>query len=113
MMTTSYSEILARNIRIARARGRVSQEATGMRMSSLGFTAWHRQTMGKAERGERRLTAEEILGLAVVLETSVGALLSPEADDGAVAFPAGMAVGAVSVRRSVRGTRDDGIAWQD
>ena len=36
-------------------------------MRALGFTNWHRQTMGKVERGDRRLLAVEVMALARVL----------------------------------------------
>ena len=45
------------------------------RMRSLGFSAWIRQTVGTAERGRRRITAEEMVGLAQALGAPVAALL--------------------------------------
>ena len=67
--------------------------------------------MGKVERAERRLTAEEIYGLAWALETSVGALMKPTDDDKHVEFPSGASLAAVSVQRSVAGGNDGGVRW--
>ena len=65
-------------------------------MRALGYTSWHRQTMGNVERGERRLTAEEMFGRAHALQTTIAALMNPVPDDKVVEFPAGPAA-AVSV----------------
>lgn len=73
----AYKDLLARNLRAARAAARISQADVGRRMHELGFTAWRRQTMGNAERGTRRLTAEEMLGLCAALECPLGALVLP------------------------------------
>ena len=66
---------LAANIRAARARKRLQQSDVVTGMHALGFTEWHRQTVSRVERGERRVLAEEICALATVLETSVAALM--------------------------------------
>ena len=67
---------LAANIRAARARKRLQQSDVVAGMRALGFSEWHRQTVSRVERGERRVLAEEICALATVLETSVAALMS-------------------------------------
>ena len=46
-------------------------------MRALGFTSWLRQTMSTVEKGRRRVTAEEILALALVLGTDVTMLMLP------------------------------------
>ena len=61
-------------------------------MRALGYDTWHRQTMGKIERAERRITAEEVLGLAYALETSIAALMAPEDGDQVVDFPSGATI---------------------
>lgn len=103
MAPTVYSDVLARNIRAARNRHRLGQATVVARMRALGYTSWHRPTIGNVERGERRVTAEEILGLAEALGTSVGALMAPVEDDKIVEFPSGAAVTVEHVRESVRG----------
>jgi hypothetical protein len=91
----AYTNLLASNISAARAatRPKLSQADVGERMHALGFTAWRRQTMGNAERGTRRLTAWEILGLCAALECPPGALLLPvRSGSQDVSLPAGQLV---------------------
>jgi len=88
--------ILARNIAAARVRLRLQQSDLADRMRDLGWK-WVRQTVGEVENDRRRLTAEEVLGLAIALETTVARLMSPLWEDEWVLLPAGMSlrVGAV------------------
>ena len=72
----TYGEILAANFRAARARCALDQEEVAARMRALGYSKWRYQTVGVAEKGKRRLAAEEIIGLARALETTIGALMS-------------------------------------
>jgi transcriptional regulator with XRE-family HTH domain len=110
--TTPYDTVLARNIRAARTRKGLGQTAVVERMRALGHTAWHRQTMGNVERGDRRVTAEEIFALSEALETSIGALMAPIADDDSVSFPSGGTMTVDHVRRSVFLGRNDGeVKW--
>jgi transcriptional regulator with XRE-family HTH domain len=81
MVPTNYSEGLLENIRATRARKKLDQADVSERMRKLGYTSWHRQTLGKVERGERRLAASEILGLALALGTNMSVLLSGPPDD--------------------------------
>jgi transcriptional regulator with XRE-family HTH domain len=76
MAPTSYSDVLLENLRAARARKQLDQADVSERMRALGYASWHRQTLGKVERDERRLTAAEVLGLALALETSMSVLLA-------------------------------------
>ena len=69
-------EAIIDNVRAYRARRRLDQADVVMAMRALGYTNWHRQTMSKVERGERRLLAEEIIGLARVLATFPAHLLA-------------------------------------
>jgi hypothetical protein len=80
-------------------------------MRALGYTAWLYQTVGNVEKGKRRVTAEEVLGLGEALETSVGRLMSPDADDKPVNFPSGGVVSVVHVQLSVRGRNDGSVQW--
>jgi hypothetical protein len=110
-MPRTYAEVLTLNVRAARVRIGLEQDPAARRMRALGFTAWRRQTVAGVERGERRLLAEEILGLAIALETSIGALLDPGPDDKRVQLPGGGVVPRGSVMRSVRHTNDGAVTW--
>lgn len=112
-MAQTYDQILARNLRAARARlGPLGQESVATRMRALGHTSWLRQTVSSAEKGRRRLSAAEVFALALVLETSVSALLTATADDEAVAFPTGQ-LGYQSVVKLVSGFTDKSVRWKD
>jgi transcriptional regulator with XRE-family HTH domain len=69
-------ETIASNLRAYRARRRISQRDVAQQMQALGFTAWQGPTVSLAENGQRRVTAEELMGLARVLETFPAHLLS-------------------------------------
>ena len=87
----TYPALIARNVRAARAAAYISQDDLAVRMQNLGFTEWRRQTVSNTERGKRRLTCEEALGLMVSLETSLEAVLwPPEGQD--VLLPGGQSV---------------------
>lgn len=108
----AYDEVVARNIRGYRSRNDIGQERLAARMRALGFTAWLRQTVSKTEKGERRLTAAEVNGLAWALEVSIAELLEPAPGDKQVEFPGGAFLGAASVAASVRGVNDGSIEWK-
>jgi hypothetical protein len=111
-MAQTYDQILARNLRAARARlGPLGQESVATRMRALGHTSWLRQTVSSAEKGRRRLSAAEVFALALVLETSVSALLTATPDDEAVAFPTGQ-LGYQSVAALVSGFTDKAVRWE-
>jgi hypothetical protein len=80
-------------------------------MRALGFTAWHRQTMGNVERGERRLLAEELHGLSRALGISLQALIAPSPEDKTVEFPSGESIAVASVQQSAAGIPDDAVSW--
>jgi transcriptional regulator with XRE-family HTH domain len=113
MAPDTYGEILASNIRAARSRVDIGQENLAARMRALGYSAWIRQTVGATERGRRRPTAEEIAGLALALETTIGRLMQPVDEDQAVELQqGGPSVPVNTVRLSVVGRWIDGeIAW--
>lgn len=112
MTATPYADVLARNIRAARSRVDINQETLAGRMRALGFSAWFRQTVANVEKGKRRVTAEEILGLGYAMETSMSALIRATEDDGLVSFPSGTVIAAVSVRRSAEGRNDGSVRWE-
>lgn len=109
---TSYGAVLASNVRAARTRAGLTQEVLADRMRLLGFTAWLYQTVGNVEKVKRRLTAEEILGLALALETTMPALMGASDHDDLVDLPGGQVVGAVTVERLAgRGVNDRSMRW--
>jgi transcriptional regulator with XRE-family HTH domain len=81
-------EMLAANLRAARARAGLGQELVAARMRAFGYGEWRYQTVGVVEKGKRRVMAEEIMALAWVLETNLPALMSPTGSDD-VRFPSG------------------------
>jgi transcriptional regulator with XRE-family HTH domain len=111
MADASYGDVIARNVRAVRARRKLDQSRVVTRMRALGFPKWHRQTLSKAERGERRLLAEELLAMAYALETSIEALVAPAADDrGYIRLGEG-AVHMQHAAARVRGVGDGAIRW--
>lgn len=110
----SYGDVVAANIRAARARIRLSQQGLTDRMRALGFDAWFYQTVGNIERGHRRVTAEEIHGLSWALETTIPVLTGPGPDEDGVVLPSGDVIGAESVRLLCgRGRNDGAVTWKD
>lgn len=88
----SYRAVLAGNIAAERARRRLNQTALAAEMTDLGF-GWIRQTVTEVEKGTRRVTAEEVLGLAVVLEVPVDVLMFPSpGGPPEVTLPGGQAI---------------------
>jgi transcriptional regulator with XRE-family HTH domain len=112
MAPTPYGEVLARRIRSARAAKRLGQESLATRMQALGFDGWTRQTVGSTEKPTRRVTAAEVVGLALALETSVPTLLAAVPDDEAVAFPDGELT-VESITKLVTGINDHSVTWED
>jgi transcriptional regulator with XRE-family HTH domain len=102
-VATPYADVLARNVRAARARARIGQAEVAAVMSKMGFGAWVRQTVTKVERGERRLTAEEVLGLSIALRTTIAALMMPQNEDNGIMLPSGYILPGSSVQASVSG----------
>lgn len=96
---TTFSEVLCKNIRAARARAGITQGETFEGMRRLGYAEWHRATVGNVENGSRRVLASELLGLAIVLETTVMRLMTPISDDGPIELPSGMTVSVEAIAR--------------
>lgn len=113
MAPTIYADVLRRNIRALRVRAGLHQGLVVERMRALGYTSWHRQTMGNVERGERRVMAEEIFGLAVALQTTIAALMSPVPDDKVVEFPSSPPVSVWSVQQLLHGMNVGLVAWKE
>jgi len=66
---------IAANVRAWRARADLTSAVVAERMRELGFGTWLSQTVSVAEHGKRRITAEEIYGLAIALNTTTAALM--------------------------------------
>lgn len=111
MADASYSDVIARNIGAVRARRRLDQGRVVARMKALGFPNWHRPTLGKVERGERRLFAEELLALAYALDTSIEALMAPATDEHGYIRLGDGAVHMEHAAARVRGVSDGAIRW--
>jgi len=91
MRAIPYSELIARNLRAARAAAKLTQDDVAERMNALGFT-WWAQTVSRVENNHREVTVAEILGLAVALETGITGLMHPAADWQHVTLPDGFEV---------------------
>ena len=115
MAPTTYTTVLGKNIRAARTRLGISQRRTVERMRGLGFTAWHGPTIGNVERGERVPRADELLGLAICLETSVQRLASPLREDSSIELPSGQPLRVVTLEGYVTGEwiTDERILWHE
>lgn len=112
MAALSYDEILAANLRAARARVKLDQAVVVERMRALGYTTWHRQTMGKIERGDRRLLAGEVMALAWVLGVTIFELMKPAESAGLVEFPSGERIAAHSIAASLGAYNDGAVTWE-
>jgi hypothetical protein len=105
-MPQSYRDVLAWNVTAQRAKLRLGGPSVAARMQALGFKTWHRQTVSSAETGERVIYADELLGLALSLQTTVLALITPPSDVPTVTLPSGDLI----VRERV--TANDGtVGW--
>lgn len=88
-MAIPYMDLVASNVRLARAAAELSQEDVAARMRALGFGEWRRQTVGSTEKGRRRLLLAEALGLMVAFETDLETLLYPQKEFVSISLPAG------------------------
>lgn len=93
----SYRQVLSDNIAAERGRRHLTQTALARLMAGCGFTTWARQTVTDIERGGRRVTVEEMLGLAVVLRVPVGRLLYPPDGTPEVTLPGGQVLPAATL----------------
>jgi hypothetical protein len=81
------------------------QGALARRMRRVGWR-WYPQTVSEAEAGRRAIRAEELLGLAVALETTPWALMAAPRDLAAVALPSGDQIPAQRIS-----VIDDSVTW--
>jgi transcriptional regulator with XRE-family HTH domain len=73
------TDVVARNLRAYRRAQELSQEDVGRRMSICGHD-WSAGIVGFVERGDRNVTVDELVALAVVLGRPLPALLDPTVD---------------------------------
>lgn len=92
------------SIRAQRARSNLTQENVATRMNHLGF-AWYKQTVGLVERNQRPLLADELVALAMVLETTPDVLYLPPPDVQSVLF------GGYSIPAQRLSTVDSSVSW--
>jgi transcriptional regulator with XRE-family HTH domain len=113
-LNQTYASAVVVNITRARTKLRLSQKSLGSRMKALGFS-WRQQIVNAVETGERRLQLDELLGLALALETTLQELLSPSESDREtpVTLPSGETVSADYVTRLVYGQVGDAVTWID
>jgi transcriptional regulator with XRE-family HTH domain len=111
MGDASFSDVIVRNVRAARARRHLDQADVVARMHVLGYKNWHRQTLSKTERGERRLLAEELLALSLALETEMANLLLPSPGElRLVTLPAGQIV-ILPLQHEMAGGTAGSVLW--
>jgi transcriptional regulator with XRE-family HTH domain len=72
-----WRKTLGANIRAERSRAGMRQSDLAAAMRAAGFDGWVQQTVGSAERGQRRIAVEELLTMATILARSVNTLIPP------------------------------------
>jgi hypothetical protein len=82
-------------------------------MRALGFSAWRRQTVANVEKSARRVTAEEVLGLALALETRFMSLVEPVREDGPVGLPSGAEMPFLAAHGLFWGGSQLTVTWDD
>lgn len=71
------SEVLADNLRAYRRLADLTQGELGERMADLFGHEWSEQTAGFVERGDRTVTTDELVALALALDVTIADLLDP------------------------------------
>jgi hypothetical protein len=71
------TENVIRNMNALMTWRNLSHRSVAETMDTLGFS-WYRKTVHRVLSGERPIRLEELYGLALVLDTTVGALLAPD-----------------------------------
>jgi transcriptional regulator with XRE-family HTH domain len=112
-MGATFDAVIAHNVLVRRAMLKLSQAAVARRMTALGYTIWKQQTVVAVEHSRRRLAAVELLGLALALETTIAALLTPSEEDSPTELPSGAAVSGPQMTGLVHGLASRAVTWQD
>lgn len=89
-----YHLVLAANVAAARTRLRLRQTSVAARMKALGWPNWYGTTVSEVEAGRRAIKADELLGLALTLETGISVLTSAPPGAASVLLPNGELIGA-------------------
>ena len=110
-MAMTYADLVARNIRAARARVDLPQLTVSKRMKGFGFTSWSPSKVSECERAVRPVTTSELLALAVSLETTLAALVGAAPEDGPIDIGGEWEIGAVSVLNLSHGIPDPAVSW--
>jgi transcriptional regulator with XRE-family HTH domain len=108
---SDYADAIMRNVRAERARKGLEQRDLVERMRALGCANWHRQTLSRVERGERRLVAEEVFALAIALQTSIPALMGNLGDEKGIELPGGVITSA-EVMTLASGRNSGAVQWE-
>jgi transcriptional regulator with XRE-family HTH domain len=97
------SEAVARNVAAERTRRRMEQKDLAVGMARLGHD-WKQPTVADVEGGRRRISLDELVGLALVLNRTIPELLRPSenVDVGIPGFPMSPAVLDLLLRGKVR-----------
>jgi transcriptional regulator with XRE-family HTH domain len=74
------AEVIGRNVRAAREHRGLTAEAFAERVGEILGSTWPRQTVYLLEAGGRRLAAEEVVAIAIVLDVSIADLFTPPAE---------------------------------
>src|SRR5208282_3943125 len=99
-----YADVLAANVRRARAGADLTQTSLAKRMRQLGCK-WHFQTVGAVERGDRGVSAYEVAALAISTGTTPEVIMLPPSSEAEVAFAGHV------VPRQRLSIVDDSITW--
>jgi hypothetical protein len=88
------TDAIADNIRARRAIQRIPQETLAREMTNLGYPGWKSGvTVSEIEDGMRNVTANELIGLALLLNCGVTDLLDPTGIDGRSSEPVDLRFG--------------------
>jgi transcriptional regulator with XRE-family HTH domain len=77
---TTPAEVIGRNVRATREHRGLTAEAFAEKVGEILGNVWPRQTVYLLEAGGRRLAAEEVVTMAIVLDVSVADLFTPQMD---------------------------------
>lgn len=78
--TPELDRLVGRNLRKLREELDLSQTDIAEGMAAAGFPAWRKATVADVERGARKVTLDELAGLADVTEHKLERFLVPDAD---------------------------------
>lgn len=109
----SYEDAIRANIKARRVLIDLEQESLAARMRALGYAKWYRQTVGTVEKGGRKVSSSELLGLSLALETSIAALMSPDTSSRTtIVMPSGQVLPANAVSTSAGvGMNEGWVRW--